>query len=69
MPLTALDYTKVKEKSLSSLSIMSAWLKGHWERYGGILQIHFKIRKKPKYLKQELVFSIYCIMIAKHVYL
>lgn len=68
MPLTALEYTKVKEKSLSLLSIMSAWLRGHREGYVGILQIHFKVRKKPKYLKQELVFSTYCIMIAQYVY-
>lgn len=58
-------YKGQREKPEFALNHVSM-VRGHWEGYGGILQIHFKIRKKHQYLKQELVISTYFIMIAKH---
>lgn len=66
--LFALKSTDVRQKSLSLTSVMSAWLRGQWKWYAGILQIQFKIRSKSMYLKQELVFSTYCITVTKHAY-
>lgn len=66
--LFALKSTELRQKSLSLTSIMSAWLRGHREGYAGVLKIQFKIRKKLKHLKQELVFSTSSITATKHVY-